>query len=177
MDEPQVFEVCTHPSVVRRVSQLLGTPRIAFFKSRFVVKSAGNDAEVAWHQDSGATNGGNHPDGRPVETLSAWLALDEVSPTNGAMQVIPGSHRRFYGDHAKRIRAELVETGALSEEEIASAVSLDLQPGHFYIFHSWILHGSTGNPSSLRRAGLNMRYARLGEEFDEGVEYFPLTCE
>jgi predicted dehydrogenase len=177
MDEPPVFEVCTHPSVVQRVSQLLGTPRIALFKSRFVVKAPGSDAEVAWHQDSGATNGGNHPDGTPVETISAWLALDKVSPENGAMRIIPGSHRRFYGDHEKRIRAELVESGALSEEEIASALSLDLEPGQFYIFHSWILHGSTANPSKLRRAGLNIRFARLGEEYDEGAEYFPLTCE
>jgi hypothetical protein len=27
----------------------------------------------------------------------------------------------------------------------------------------------------LRRAGLNIRFARIGEEYDEGVEYFPLT--
>jgi hypothetical protein len=29
----------------------------------------------------------------------------------------------------------------------------------------------------MRRAGLNIRFARLGEEYDEGAEYFPLTCE
>ena len=176
LDEPPVFEVCTHPSVVQRVAQVMGTSRIALFKSRFVVKDPGSDAEVAWHQDSGATNGGNHPDGTPVETVSAWLAIDEVTLANGCMQVIAGSHRELVGDHEKRIRAELVEKGELTREDLARAVPLELAPGQFYLFHSWILHGSDANKSTLRRAGLNIRFARMGEEYDDAV-YFPMTRE
>ena len=53
---------------------------------------------------------------------------------------------------------------------------LELEPGHFYLFHSWILHGSSANKSAVRRAGLNIRFARMGEEYDDAV-YFPLTRE
>ncbi|MGB5587275.1 MAG: phytanoyl-CoA dioxygenase family protein, partial [Gammaproteobacteria bacterium] len=80
------------------------------------------------------------------------------------------------GDYQKRIKAELLRSGALTEEEISRAVTLDLKPGEFYIFHSWLLHTSGPNASNGRRAGLNMRYAAQGEECDTQFEYFPLLC-
>ncbi|MDJ0866551.1 MAG: phytanoyl-CoA dioxygenase family protein [Myxococcota bacterium] len=174
--DADVFAVCTHPSVVQRVAQLMGTDRIAFFKSRFVVKAPHSERDVAWHQDVGPTNGGYFPDGSPVPTVSTWMALDEVTAANGAMQVIPGSHRELVGDFHKRIRADLIEKGDLTQEEIdRRAVTFELRPGQFYIFHSWILHGSARNDADIRRAGLNMRYALEGHDFEEGVEHFPLS--
>jgi predicted dehydrogenase len=176
LSEPEVFDVCTHPSVVRRIAQLMGSPRLSLFKSRFVVKLPGSKAEVAWHQDVGPTNGGYFPDGSPVPTISVWMAFDKVDAENGAVQILPGSHKDLIGDYHKRIRAELVEKGALPEDEIAKAVSLDLEPGEFYIFHSWLLHTSGPNTATRRRAGLNMRYAAQGHEYEEQWVYIPLLC-
>ena len=176
LSEPEVFDVCTHPSVVNRVAQLMGRPDISLFKSRFVVKLAGHNEEVAWHQDVGTTNGGYYSDGRPVPTISCWLALDRVNSANGAVQAIPGSQRVLTGDYRKKIRAELVERGDLTGADLAKAVTFDLEPGEFYIFHSWILHGSEANDSPGRRAGLNMRYAARGDECEADSVYIPLEC-
>ncbi len=176
LTEPSVFDLCTHPSIARRAAQLLGQDQIALFKSRFVVKAGGSRAEVAWHQDVGPTNGGYFPDGGPVPTVSCWLAIDRVNASNGAMQVIPGSHQRLYGDFHTRIRAELVERGDITEAELARAVTFALEPGEFYLFHSWLLHGSKANGSTQRRAGLNMRYVAAGHEYMTDTEYFPLDC-
>ncbi|MGB5590194.1 MAG: phytanoyl-CoA dioxygenase family protein [Gammaproteobacteria bacterium] len=176
LTEAEVFDVCTHPCIVRPVAQLLGTPRIALFKTRFVVKHAKTGRTFAWHQDVGMRNGGYLPNGDPVQTVTVWMAFDEVNAANGAMQIIPGSHRLLIGDYQKRIKAELLRSGALTEEEISRAVTLDLKPGEFYIFHSWLLHTSGPNASNGRRAGLNMRYAAQGEECDTQFEYFPLLC-
>jgi predicted dehydrogenase len=176
LTDPDVFEVCTHPSVVNRAAQLMGRAEVSLFKSRFVVKMPGHNAEVAWHQDVGPTNGGYYPDGRPVPTLTCWLALDRVTSANGAVRVIPGTHKRLVGQFDKRIRAELVEKGDLSGEELSRAVTFELEPGEFYLFHSWLLHGSDANDSPGRRAGLNMRYAAVGDEYEEKFEYIPLVC-
>lgn len=176
LTEADVFDVCTHPCIVRPVAQLMGTPRIALFKTRFVVKHARTGRTFAWHQDVGERNGGYLPNGDPVQTVTVWMAFDNVNAENGAMQIIPGSHRLLIGDYQKRIKAELLRTGALTEEEIGRAVTLDLKPGEFYIFHSWLLHTSGPNASDGRRAGLNMRYAAQGEECDTQFEYFPLLC-
>lgn len=176
LSESDVFDVCTHPCIVRPVAQMLGTPRIALFKTRFVVKHAKTGRTFAWHQDVGERNGGYLPNGDPVQTVTVWMAFDQVDAESGAMQIIPGSHRLLIGDYQKRIKAELLRSGALTDEEISRAITLDLKPGEFYIFHSWLLHTSGPNVSDRRRAGLNMRYAAQGQECDTQFEYFPLLC-
>jgi hypothetical protein len=174
LTEPLVFDLCSHPSIVSRAAQLLGQDHVSLFKSRFIVKIDGSNAEVAWHQDVGPTNGGYFPDGRPVPTLTCWLALDRVNAENGAVRVVPGTHRKLYGDYHKRIRADLMDHGDISELELDRAVTFTLEPGEFYLFHSWLLHGSDANASDGRRAGVNMRYTAVGHEFEEAFEYIPL---
>jgi predicted dehydrogenase len=176
LTDPDVFDVCTHPSVANRAAQLMGRGEVSLFKSRFVVKMPGHNADVAWHQDVGPTNGGYYPDGRPVPTLTCWLALDRVTAANGAMRVIPGSHKHLVGEFDKRIRAELVEKGDVTADDLAKAVTFELEPGEFYLFHSWLLHGSEANDSPGRRAGLNVRFAAVGDEYEEQFEYIPLRC-
>ena len=58
---------------------------------------------------------------------------------------------------------------------MSTGVYLETQPGEFYIFHSWILHGSKRNASDSRRTGLNMRFAMLGDEFEPEFEYVPVV--
>lgn len=176
LHDPQVFEVCTHPSVVLRAAQLLKQPRVALFKTRFHVKDAGRNPRVAWHQDVGAKNGGYYPDGRPVPSLTCWMALDRVTEESGAVQVLPGTHRRLYGDYAKNFRADLLEKGDLADEDLTKAVTFPAEPGEFYLFDSWLLHGSAPSALPVRRAGLNMRYVAADDLYDEDCAYIPLEA-
>lgn len=174
--DPSVFDVCTHPSVVRRAAQLLRLPRVALFKSRFHVKLPGRNEEVPWHQDVGAKNGGYYPDGRPVPSVTCWMALDRVTPENGAVQVLPGSHKRLVGDYRKNFHAELLKKGNLGPEDLASAVMLSLEAGEFYLFHSWLIHGSAPSSIAVRRSGLNMRYVAPADCYEPECQYIPLDC-
>ncbi len=176
MREADVFEVSTDPSIVRRVAQVMGRSNISLFKTRFVVKMPHSENDVAWHQDSGDRNGGYTADGKPVPTVVVWLALDDVDLDNGGMEVIPGSHTRLVGDFDKRIRAELVEKGVITDADLARAVSVPLRKGEFFIFHAWLLHGSARNESDRRRAGLNVRFAPTGYECDDEFVYIPIQC-
>ncbi len=76
LTEPNVFDVCTHPSIVRRVAQVSGEAKLSFFKSRFVVKTPRQGREVGWHQDVGYGNGGFFENGQPVPTWAMWMAID-----------------------------------------------------------------------------------------------------
>lgn len=174
LTESFVFDLCTHPSIVKRAAQLMGQEHVALFKSRFVVKIDGANAEVPWHQDVGTTNGGYFPDGRPVPTLTCWLALDRVTAENGAVRVVPGTHKCLYGNYQKRIRADLMKHDEIADAELNRAVTFTLEPGEFYLFNSWLLHGSEASKSKGRRAGVNMRYAAVGDEFEAAFEYVPL---
>jgi 1,5-anhydro-D-fructose reductase (1,5-anhydro-D-mannitol-forming) len=174
LTERSVFDVCSHPSIVSRVAQLMGEPHVALFKSRFIVKFNGSNNSVAWHQDVGPTNGGYFPDGSPVPTLTCWLALDRVNSQNGAVKVVPGTHTKLYGEYHKRIRANLVDRGDITDVDLARAVTLTLEPGEFYLFHSWLLHSSDANASRGRRAGMNMRFASPAHQFEPSAEYIAM---
>src|SRR5207248_187762 len=92
--------------------------------------------------------------------ITVWIALDRITIGNGAMQVVPGSHR--FGErlpvafrdasafmHADRPGVEEVpqDPGAAGHD----VVTYDLQPGECG-FHSALLwHGSTPNTSALIR--------------------------
>ncbi|MEZ5559132.1 MAG: phytanoyl-CoA dioxygenase family protein [Pseudomonadales bacterium] len=175
LEEADLFELCTHPSIVRRIAQLMGRSRLSLFKSRYVVKlPETEETEVPWHQDVGNRNGGFTRDGKAVPTLSVFLAIDEMDLGNGGLEVIPGSHRTLIGNYNKQIRSELIETGALSDAELARAKPVVLKPGEFIIFHSWLLHGSAPNQSERRRAALNIRFAPRGLECEDEFVYIPL---
>ncbi len=174
LDEADVFRVCTHPSIIQRVAQVMGRSRFSMFKSRFVVKMPRSHAEVAWHQDVGDRNGGFTPDGKAVPTLAVWMGIDAIAPDNGGLEVIPGSHQRLVGDYNKQIKSGLLDSGALTRSDLDRAVPVLLEPGEFIIYHGWLLHGSSPNASALRRAGLNVRFAPPGLECEQEFVYIPI---
>jgi 1,5-anhydro-D-fructose reductase (1,5-anhydro-D-mannitol-forming) len=176
LKDPQIFELCTHPGIVNRVSQLLGPENgISLMKTRIWVKSEKDPMVVPWHQDVGLNNGGVRDDGSPVPTVTVWLSIDGANRQGGAVQVIPGSHRYLLGDWKMGLLANLQVNGLLNKVDMNSAVTLETGPGEFYIFHSWILHGSEGNRLNSKRTALNMRFTMRGDEFEPKFEYVPVT--
>jgi predicted dehydrogenase len=172
--EARTFELCAAASIVDRVEQMLAGDGVLLFKSRYRVKHAGSPKSVVWHQDVGAGNGGLLPDGAPVPSLTVWLALDDATAENGAVTVVPGSHRRLFGDWRRGIRADLRESGALAEIDLDAAVPLAMKAGEFYVFDSWILHSSGANQTRARRAALNMRYVASGHDVESYSPYVVL---
>jgi predicted dehydrogenase len=176
LEDPRVLEVCSDPAIVERVAQLLGSRELSLYKTRFWSKEPGSRLNAPWHQDVGANNGGYLADGSPVPSLTVWLALDRTDAANGALRVLPGTQRQLFGDWRRNIQADLERSGALRDVDRERAVVLALEPGEFFIFHSWILHGSEANASARRRAGLNMRFVRRGHEADPAFEYVRLSA-
>jgi predicted dehydrogenase len=174
LEESDVFRVCTHPSVIRRVAQVMGRPRFSLFKSRFVVKLPASDSPVPWHQDVGDHNGGFTADGKAVPTVALWMALDDVGPDNGGLELLPGTHRTLVGDYNKQIHSQLVESGTLGPNDLKCAVPVPLRRGEFILFHGWLIHGSGPNESGRRRAALNMRFTPPGLEYEDEFVYIPI---
>jgi predicted dehydrogenase len=175
LEDPAVLSVCLHPSVTHRVAQVIGSQSFKLFKSRFPVKQAGSDKVIAWHQDVGKRNGGFTPQGDPVPTVAVWMALDDIDLENGGLEVIPRSHLGVIGDYDLQTKSRLVESGALSQDEVATAVPVKLRAGQFILYHAWLLHYSGPNRSPRRRAAMNMRFVMAGMEFEhDRFEYLPV---
>jgi hypothetical protein len=143
-----------HPGILDAVEGVIG-PNILAWGSSFFVKEAHDPSFVSWHQDS--TYWGLDP----ADIVTAWVALSPSNRGNGAMRVIPGSHKLDQVPH----RDTFAPTNLLSRgQEImvdvdpSQAVMLELEPGEISLHHVRLIHGSDANPSGERRIGFAIRY-------------------
>src|SRR5438874_5682366 len=147
-------DLVRHPVLLVAVEDLRG-PGILFWSSSFFVKEAANPAFVSWHQDS-TYWGLSSP-----EVATAWVALTPSRAENGAMAVIPGSHKLDQVPHRDTFhRHNLLTRGQEVAVEVddSKAVMLTLRPGEMSLHHVRLVHGSAPNPSSDRRIGYAIRY-------------------
>lgn len=150
-----LYDLVHDPRILDAVESVLG-PNLLCWGSSLFVKEPNDPAFVAWHQDS--YYWGLEPD----DVLSAWVAFAPSTIENGAMQVIPGSHRERRFPHAKSPDG----SGNMisSHEEIAvdvdeaQGISLLLGEGEMSLHHVNIVHGSPPNRSTGRRYGFAIRY-------------------
>ena len=136
-------------------SSVIG-PNILCWSSSLFVKEPMDPAFVAWHQDS-------HYWGlEPDDVVSAWVAFAPSTIENGAMQVVPGSHKAPQFPHVKSPDGSA--NMLFTHEEIAvdvdaaQGVSLLLDEGQMSLHHVKIVHGSPPNRSPARRYGYAIRY-------------------
>ncbi|MBX9965162.1 MAG: phytanoyl-CoA dioxygenase family protein [Burkholderiales bacterium] len=150
------------PGVLDLVEQVLG-PDLILWITRVLCKPPAVGREVPWHQD------GEYWPMRPLATASVWIAIDPVSPTNGCMRFIPGSHRRqeLYRHHVTD-RKNLVLNLELDADQFdeTTAVNVELEPGQMSIHDVRLIHGSLANTSGERRAALIMRYMPATSHYD-----------
>jgi non-haem Fe2+, alpha-ketoglutarate-dependent halogenase len=149
-----VDEIVRQPNVLDAVESLIG-PDILVWGTSFFIKEPRNSSFVSWHQD--LTYWGLEP----PDIVTAWLALSESSSQNGAMRVIPGTHRLEVVPHRDTFAADnLLSRGQEISVDVdeSKAVTLELQPGQMSLHHVKLIHGSEPNPSDMRRIGLAIRY-------------------
>lgn len=148
------YELVHHPKILDAVEDAIG-PDILCWTTNFFIKEASHPGFVSWHQDS--TYWGLDPD----DVITAWVAFADVTPENGCMQVIPGSHKVDQLPHTDTFHQHnLLSRG----QEIAvavdksKAVSLVLKAGEMSLHHIKLVHGSDPNRGDDRRIGLAIRY-------------------
>lgn len=148
-----LFDVATTPELVNMVEQLIG-PDIILWASNIFGKPPKVGKPVQWHQD------GHYFPVEPMATLTAWIAIDDASPDNGCLRVIPGSHKWGLMKHTDEHRVEGVLSRAIWEDRVDESQARDvcLKAGQFSLHHVDIVHGSNANRSGKRRAGLVVRY-------------------
>ncbi|MFX4224006.1 MAG: phytanoyl-CoA dioxygenase family protein [Thalassobaculum sp.] len=153
------------PEILDMVEQLIG-PDIALWGTTVFGKPPGTGKRVPWHQD------GEYWPIRPLATCSAWIALDDATPENGCLRVIPGSHKQQrLRAHAQDDSDELALDQVLSAEEYdeSEAVDFVLKAGQVSLHDVYLVHGSEPNRSDKRRAGYVCRYMPTTSHFDREI--------
>lgn len=154
--DPRLLEFLLSDDVLDLVEPVVG-PDIGLWSSHFISKAPRTGKATPWHEDSAYWNG-------RISTMegicTVWLALDEATPENGCMRVIPGSHANGFSEYepvdragnifATQIRPELIDESA--------AVYFTLAPGQCSLHEARMIHGARANTSDKRRAGYTLRY-------------------
>jgi non-heme Fe2+,alpha-ketoglutarate-dependent halogenase len=151
---PSLAELVRHPAVLDAVEDVLG-PDILCWASGVFLKEPRDPAFVSWHQD--AMYWGLDP----ADVVTAWVALTDSTARNGAMQVLPGSHRGALLAHNDTFAPDnLLSRGQEIAVPVdpALAVTLVLQAGEMSLHHVKLAHGSEANKSDDRRIGYAIRY-------------------
>ena len=147
-------EIAHDETLLDAVEDLIG-PNLLVWDGAFINKEPQTESYVSWHQD--LTYWGIGP---PGEIVSIWLALSPVTPENGGMRMIPGSHHAVlphvdkFGDDNLLSRGQELD-GGFDEGE---AVDVTLKPGQMSIHHGLVIHSSNPNHSDQRRIGLNFQF-------------------
>ncbi|MGJ3261504.1 MAG: phytanoyl-CoA dioxygenase family protein [Rhodospirillales bacterium] len=147
------FEFATHPGIISVARQLIGDDIILWGTTLFG-KPAMNGKETPWHQD------GEYYPIRPLEVLTVWIPLDDVTPENGPMKFIPGSHKKHELYSHSRVEGgdktiNLVCDAEHFDEETAEP--LLLRAGQVSFHDVYMIHGSAANRTDKRRAAFIVR--------------------
>ena len=156
------LKYASRPEILEPLCQIMSED-IILWSSALFCKSAIGGKSTPWHQD------GEYWPVRPLETVSAWIALDDVDTENGCLRVIPGSHKaRKLLQHQVDNSGEGVLNLKLSEAQWSAAEPRDLilKAGQFSLHDVFMTHGAKPNNSGRRRAGLVFRYMPASALFD-----------
>ncbi|MDZ4742843.1 MAG: phytanoyl-CoA dioxygenase family protein [Verrucomicrobiota bacterium] len=162
--DTKLFEWLFADEVLDLVEQLIG-PDICLWSSHFICKPQGDGKRVPFHEDSSYW-------GKiisPMEVVTVWLAIDESSPENGCMYLVPGSHNNGFSTYedvpdkeTSVFPNEIVKPQRFEEK----AIPCILKPNQASLHHAKIIHGGPANKSQKRRCGYTMRYMSAACKFD-----------
>ncbi|MCB1684280.1 MAG: phytanoyl-CoA dioxygenase family protein [Pseudomonadales bacterium] len=140
--DPVLRQWATGPQVGSVLRELFGQAEIFVSQSHHncvMTKHPGYSSATLWHQDIRYWSFD-----RP-ELISVWLALGRETVRNGALKVIPGSHRaqidRGRLDSVLFLRPELEENRKLIEQ----ARTVELEAGDTLFFHCRLFHAAGMN--------------------------------
>ena len=115
------------------------------------VKAASGGGAMHMHQDNNYTR--HEP---ALGSLNIWVALVDMTPDNGCLMIVPGSHT---GEHRSRPSDDHDEHRQV-EVDPSSCLPVRLRAGDAVAFTRWTVHGSGPNQSREPRVAYALQYHR-----------------
>ncbi len=155
----------TQPGLIEIARRLIGDDIILWGTTVFG-KPAFGGKETPWHQD------GEYYPIRPLEVLTVWIPLDDVTPENGPMRFIPGSHkaRKLYSHSWIEGDDKTINLVCDAEHyDEATAEPLLLRAGQVSFHDVYMIHGSHANHTDRRRAAFIVRLMPATSFYDHAL--------
>ena len=138
------YDAMADSAMTDMVAALIG-PNVKLHHTKINSKLPGAATKVRWHQDFAFTPHSNS------DVVTALLMIDEVTRENGALEVLPGSHK----GPIHSLWHDGTFTGAVApgiEDELKRDARLCLgKAGSVCLMHTRLAHGSEPNLSAAPR--------------------------
>ena len=137
---------------------------IQLYFDQALYKPAKNGGEVHWHYDN------IYWKCEPANLVSCWITLDDSYLENGAMQVIPGSHKDEYYKY-KDTNSSLLDFK--EHIDLNNKKVIPLPAGGAMFHHCKTMHYTQNNNTDHPRRALSIHYMNIGTKgFDTNTEKF-----
>jgi hypothetical protein len=148
---PHFWDMACAPRLVSILRKLLGTDGVRLYGSKINMKSPAGGSPVEWHQDWAFYPHTND------DVLAVGVMLEDCTVENGAMLMVPGSHRGPVYDH----HSDGYFCGAMepAELDMSKAVPCVGRAGSMSFHHVRTVHGSAENRSDKPRTLLLYEFA------------------
>lgn len=150
-NDEQIRAFVTRPEFVSIVTSVLG-PDTDLYWNQAVFKMPEGEAQFPWHQDDGYTPV------TPSPYLTLWLALNDATPENGCISVIPGSHKRGLLPHEQTP----IGLACHSLDDPDQGILVPVKAGSIAVFYSLTMHKSGVNRSQGVRKAYVIQYSVAG---------------
>jgi ectoine hydroxylase-related dioxygenase (phytanoyl-CoA dioxygenase family) len=142
---PAYRQVALQSRMAAIAAQLIGSGGTRFHHSKINSKLPHTTTQVKWHQDFPFTPHSND------DLITALLMVSEVTPQNGPLNVIPGSHKGPLWSHWHDDQF----TGAVADEVVQAHCQAPVAcygpAGSVCFMHTRLLHASSPNETALPR--------------------------
>ncbi len=173
--DPLFRELALNSRIVDRIAQVLG-PDLKLFRNALMLKPPAVGSPKGWHQDS------PYWPIEPMSLSSCWIPLEDATPENGCMAVIPGGHLLGPLPHIRVTDDYVIDPdslpGGFSGPEAGLLVPMRAGSGLF--FHSLIPHYTAPNLSSGWRRAVVLAYMSSHSRYTGAgpcPTYFPIRGE
>jgi ectoine hydroxylase-related dioxygenase (phytanoyl-CoA dioxygenase family) len=162
LDDDVVYDLATDKRLVSVARGLLG-PDVKLLRSAAMFKPPHVGSEKGLHQDSA------YYPVRPYEQVTTWIALDDATPENGCMEVLPGGHTEGLLDHeTQNYETDIVIPGDLGEMK-----QLPMETGDVLFQHSLLPHRTAPNTTDRWRRAMIFMYMDARSRFTDSEEERP----
>lgn len=165
LDSEAVAAAVRVPRILGPVRQLLGE-HVYLFQTRINAKMGIVGEGYPWHTDFANWINDGVRRGSISDMISVAILLTESTPENGALQVVPGSHRHGVGElffDSESVGYQSYNAPDAYVEKVLSEtppVFIEGKPGDIVLFAPEIMHGSEENHSDIDRMYLMFIYNR-----------------
>lgn len=151
VETDDVFDDIANNDTITTVAEQLLGEHLKLLRSAAMFKPPSVGSEKGLHQDAAY-----YPI-QPRDHLTVWIALDDATPENGCMTVIPGAHKDGLLEHeADEYETDIVINDTdYSEDDL---VELPMAAGDALFTHCLVPHYTAPNTTENWRRALIMSY-------------------